>query len=96
MAVNLSTASTGVFARLGKLFGVLDRTITFQDDIIDASSKKQSTSTSLLSALQVAALSTRTFGLSAISRRVWTVLETKSMPSSSESCTLSLKELWLR
>lgn len=39
MAVNLSTASTGVFARLGKLFGVLDRTITFQDDIIDASTK---------------------------------------------------------
>tara|TARA_R100001082_G_C4365862_1_gene161885 strand:- start:607 stop:2019 length:1413 start_codon:yes stop_codon:yes gene_type:complete len=39
MTVNFDTAKTGIFARLGKIFGVMDRTATFQGDIVDNSTK---------------------------------------------------------
>tara|TARA_R100001510_G_scaffold57782_1_gene67743 strand:+ start:11170 stop:12579 length:1410 start_codon:yes stop_codon:yes gene_type:complete len=39
MTVNFVTAKTGIFARLGKIFGVCDRLEDFQTDIVDNASK---------------------------------------------------------
>ena len=39
MTVNFDTAKTGIFARLGKIFGIMDRTATFQSDIVGNASK---------------------------------------------------------
>ncbi len=39
MTVDFTTAKTGIFARLGKIFGVWDRTSSFQSDIVDNASK---------------------------------------------------------
>ena len=39
MTVNFDTAKTGVFARLGKIFGVADRLEDFQSDLVDNASK---------------------------------------------------------
>jgi len=39
MTVNLDTAKTGIFARLGKVFGIVKRTEQFQSDIIDNASQ---------------------------------------------------------
>ena len=39
MTVNFVTAKTGIFARLGKIFGVCDRLEDFQTDVVDNASK---------------------------------------------------------
>ena len=39
MAVNLTTAKTGVFARLGKIFGIVKRLEQFQEDLVDNASQ---------------------------------------------------------
>ena len=39
MTVNLDTAKTGLFARLGKIFGIVKRVEQFQSDIIDNASQ---------------------------------------------------------
>lgn len=39
MTVDLTTAKTGIFARLGKIFGIVKRVEQFQDDIIDNDSQ---------------------------------------------------------
>ena len=34
---DIDTANTGIMARLGKVFGIIDRLETFQSDIVDNS-----------------------------------------------------------